>query len=438
MLSAWIGSTETHIREAFRRAAAQSPVLFFMDEIDALGAARQISTSDAGGARQSFNNQVLQLMQCIDTYRSTPGFVLMAATNLLDVLDPALTREGRFDLKIRLDLPDDRTRESILRAQLAGKPCQKFELGEFAKATHGYSAARLGALVSQAATYAAQSKRRIEPGDLRRALAEMGGKDRPLVDPVEWEDIVIAEDLKQKITQLIEILNRNSLSEQYGIHPPTGMLLIGPPGTGKSLIARLIASQTRRSFYPLTSSDVLGGVVGESVKKLARVFERAKEHSPSIIFFDEMDGLLPAMRGSFVNHHDVQLVEQCLIEISNLKPENRVFLIGATNTKENIDPRVLRGGRFSEKFYLPLPNYGLRKRIFRKFIGATALSQELSLNDLTALAEGLSPADIEAVCNTAKRHALFRHGETLSSSLELRLEDFEKAIQDIRVTPASL
>ena len=145
---------------------------------------------------------------------------------------------------------------------------------------------------------------------------------------------------EQELRELIGLLNDPDSGRQWKIHPPTGVLLVGPPGTGKSLLARLIATQTRRSFYPITASDVLGGQVGESVKKLTSVFERAKENRPSIIFFDEIDGLLPRRDGALLNQHDVQLVEQCLTEISNLSPQNDVFLIGTTNHLDRIDPRV--------------------------------------------------------------------------------------------------
>ena len=184
---------------------------------------------------------------------------------------------------------------------------------------------------------------------------------------MEWDDVVISESVKQDLKSIIRLLEDPTRTHSLGLQVPTGLLLIGPPGTGKTLIASLIASQTKRSFYPLTAASVLGGGVGDSVKRVAAVFARAKEHSPAIVFLDEMDGLLPA-NNRYLAQHDVQLVEQFLTEISSLKPENNVFLVGTTNHPENIDPRVLRGGRFSEKILIPPPETAQRVQLLGLYL----------------------------------------------------------------------
>jgi len=339
LVDKWIGATGSSIRSEFAAAAANKPVVFFIDEIDSLGSARQVrgSQGDPGGAGREFNNVALQLMQSIDQYRETPGFILMAATNLLDGLDEALIRPGRFDLKLRIDLPDEVERLKIFETHLSGKPWRRFELEEFARRTPGWSPAKIRALVEQAAAFAADDGRKIEDGDLRRALAETGGKDRPFVQPVQWEDIVLEDHVTLDLRTLVQMLNEPGRMKKMGMEIPTGVLLLGPPGTGKSMIARLIATETQRSFYPITAADVLGGLTGESVKRVAQVFERAREHSPSIIFVDEMDGLLPGNK-RYVAQHDLQVVEQFMTEISNLQAEHNVFLVGTTNHPQNIDP----------------------------------------------------------------------------------------------------
>jgi transitional endoplasmic reticulum ATPase len=377
----------------------------------------------------------VQLMQCIDQYRSLPGFVLMAATNLLDSLDPALIREGRFDLKIRVDLPDEAARRKILESLLSAKPSKVSDLGWLAARTPGCSAARLRALVDRAAVIAAEARRKIEDQDLRAAMDTMGGKDRPLLEAIEWRDVVIDAESEQELRELISLLNDPDSGRHWKIHPPTGVLLVGSPGTGKSLLARLIATQTRRSFYPITASDVLGGEVGESVKRLTSVFERAKENRPSIIFFDEIDGLLPRRDGALLNQHDVQLVEQCLTEISSLSPQIDVFLIGTTNHLDRIDPRVLRGGRFSEKIQVGLPSIALRRRLFRMFLEGIPLSPGSGVDWLAAQSEGLSHADVQAVCESAKRFAYRRTGNGQDAALIQ--QDFKKAMERVRVPVAS-
>lgn len=433
LLDPWIGRTGANLRNAFAAAAAQRPVLLFIDEIDALGASRQSTSSDSGGARQEFNNQVLQLMQCIDQYRSTPGLILMAATNRLDGLDPALVREGRFDVKIRVDLPDQSAREKILQVQLSHRPCELLALKAVVAKTAGFSAAKLQALVERAAGNAVEDKRKIEERDLHAALARMGGQDRPWFQPVTWNDIVLEADVEQDLKDLINLLNGSPMAERWNIRPPTGTLLVGPPGTGKSLLARLVATQTRRSFYPVTAAEILGGHVGDSVKKLNAVFERAKENSPSIVFFDELDGLLPSTRQGFLNQHDIQLVEECLIQISTLLPENNVFLIGTSNHLDQIDPRVLRGGRFSEKIHIELPSKAIRHRLFLKCLDGIQTSTSLRMDELVTMSEGLSCADIQAVCETAKRFAYRRVADDRNGQPTLIKEDFERSIDRIRV-----
>jgi transitional endoplasmic reticulum ATPase len=432
LLEKWIGTTGGNIRSEFASAAADRPVLFFLDEIDCLGAGRQVrgNHGDPGGAGREFNNMVVQLMQSIDYYHDLPGFILMAATNFLDGLDEALIRPGRFDLRLRVDLPDEATRVHIFEAQLSKKPWCRFDLQEFARKTPGASAAKIRALVDQAATFAADEGRKIEERDLRRALEESGGKDRPLVQPVEWQDIVLEGHVEQDLRTLVQLLNDPGRAEKMGMDIPSGLLLLGPPGTGKSMIARLIATQTRRSFYPITAADVLGGLTGESVKRVSEVFARAKEHGPSIIFLDEMDGLLPG-NNRYVGQHDVQVVEQFMIEISNLEPEHNVLLVGTTNHVENIDPRVLRGGRFSEKIDIGLPGPEGLRRLLGKYLAGVHLEAGLSLEDVAENLSGLAPADLEAISKTAKRFAFNRAGQQ-DRLPALNLSDFKLATERVR------
>ena len=433
LLEKWIGTTGGNIRSEFAAAAAHKPVVFFLDEIDCLGAGRQVRSSrgDPGGAGREFNNMVVQLMQSIDYYRDLPGFILMAATNLLDSLDEALIRPGRFDLRLRVDLPDEATRVNIFEAQLSKKPRSHFDLQEFARKTPGVSAAKIAALVDHAAAFAAEEGRNIEARDLRRALEEGGGRDRPLVQPVQWEDIVLDEHVERDLRTLIQLLNDPGRAEKMGLDIPTGVMLVGPPGTGKSMIARLIATQTRRSFYPITAADVLGGLTGESVKRVSEVFARAKEHSPSIIFLDEMDGLLPGNNRYVGQQHDIQVVDQFMIEISNLQPEHSIFLVGTTNHVENIDSRVLRGGRFSEKIEIGIPGPEALQRLLRKYLAGTQLEPGLSVKDVVEHLSGLAPADLEAISKAAKRFAFNRAGQE-DQLPALNLSDFKLAADRVR------
>ena len=430
LLTRWIGATAENIHGVFAQAAARKPVLFFIDEVDSLGAGRQDAITDPGGAGREFNNITMGLMSAIDHYRALRGFVLMAATNRLDGLDEALIREGRFDLKLRIDLPDETARVKILEAQLSKMPWKRFDLQEFARCMPGASPARLRAIVDQAAEYALAANRRVDAEDLSRALHENGGKDRPQIERVGWDEVVVPESIKQDLKSLVRLLEDPTRTRALGLEIPVGSLLVGPPGTGKTLIARLIASQTKRSFYALTPANVLGSGVGDSSKRVSAVFAHAKEHSPAIIFLDEMDGLLPGNSYALAQH-DIQLVEQFLTEISGLEPGNNVFLVGTTNHPENIDPRALRGGRFSEKLRIPLPDTGQRAHLLNRYLQGSRLVPGLTINDIAERLSGMSPADLHAISITAKRMAFNRldAGDQLPP---LSWKDFEMAVERVR------
>jgi transitional endoplasmic reticulum ATPase len=420
----WVGGSEASIRGAFNRALGNRPALLFIDEIDSLGSVRQSlgAGGDPGGAGRSYNNMAIELMQSIDQTRTEPGLIVMAATNFIDALDEALIREGRFDVKIHVDLPDEATREAIFRAQLSAKPWAEFDLRSFARRTPGASAAKIRSLIDQAAVFAAREGRKIEVRDVERALQESGGKDRPLFQPVEWEDVIVEERVEQELRSLIRLVANPFAAERMRLRAPMGLLLLGPPGTGKTLIARLIATQSKRSFLPITSAEIT------DPKAVSRVFARARENSPSLIFMDEMDSLVPANPG-YLNQYYVQLVEQFLIEISALQPEHNVFLVGTTNHPENIDPRVLRGGRLSEKIEIGLPGPKEVGRLLAKYLKGVEFEPSLTLNSLTEWLTGTIPANLEAMVSTAMRYAFERSGDDRLAPLNL--EDFERAAQRV-------
>lgn len=433
LIERWVGSPEANVREVFERAASHRPILLFIDELDSLGAARQQigKDGDPGGAGRMYNTVTVQLMQSIDEYRSRQGLIIMAATNFLDAVDSALIRDGRFDVKERIDLPDQQAMVRILEAQLAKRPHEKFPLEPFAARMPGASAAKIKALVDRAAALAVEQRRKITAKDLDRAREEAGGADRPLFRPVEWEDVVIAPDVEQELRTLINVLNHKGITS-LDVEAPSGLLLIGPPGTGKTMLARLIATQSRRSFYPITPADVLTGPVGGSVKRIQEIFARAREHAPSILFVDEVDGLLPRNYGQ-LNPHDVQLIEQTLMEITGLEPAHNVFLIGTTNRIDQIDARVLRGGRFGEKIEIGVPDAAGYRMLIEKYLGRARLADGLTVGYVIEQLHGVSPADLEAICKAAKRFAMRRLPEGGDELPPLEWDDFAQAIKRVQV-----
>ena len=421
-----IGSTSTEIRRVFEWAAGNRPMVLFLDEIDSIGSRKQPlgSGADAGGGGREYNTVTTQLMQSIDRYRSLDGLLIMAATNYLDGLEPTLIRDGRFDLKLRLDLPDEQARKEILGAQLQRYEWKRHDLSGIARRTPGWSPARLKGLVDRAALLADGGP--MEERHIVEALEKTGGQDRPFFELVTWDDVVLPELTVEDLRALIRLMEPGT-AEGLSLPTPTGVILLGAPGVGKTMTARLIASQTKRSFFEITPSEVLSGSVGGSVKRMSEIFARAKENAPSILFFDEMDGLFPSVQGP-VGQHDVQLVEQALIEISALKPEHNVFLVGTTNYPDRIDPRILRGGRFSEKIEIGVPDEAGYRRLLIRYLGKAQLEDGLTPEVLIGRVQGLSPADLEATINTMKRIALRRMPAGASALPPLRLEDLEEAL----------
>ena len=429
----WVGETENRITSLFEEAITNRPVLLFIDEVDALGAKRQQLSDgdDPGGAGRGYNSATTQLMSCIDKARSNSGLILVAATNFYDGLDRSLIREGRFDLHIRLELPNEEERARIFDVQLAKRPTQQIDVQQFARRTPGWSAAKISGLIDRAAFFAAKKSRRIDEKDLGLALSETGGRDRAAFKEVEWDDVVLTPDSEADLRNLVRLMDP-AYSERLKLPMPTGLLLKGPPGTGKTMIARLIATQTKRSFYPITSADILGGNTGASVKKLADLFARARENNPSIIFIDEMDGLLHRNTG-LQSQHDIQLVEQARSLISELEPQHNVFLIGTTNNLDSIDPAILRGGRFSEKIEIGTPDQAGYMRLLKRHLDGIRLAYDLSADLLAERLSGVSPADLEAVCNSAKRMAMRRMSYDGDELPPLTWSDFSDAMMRVQV-----
>jgi transitional endoplasmic reticulum ATPase len=425
-----IGSTSAEIRRVFEWASAHRPIVLFLDEIDSIGSREQPMGSgvDSGGAGREFNTVTTQLMQSIDRYRNLDGMLLMAATNHLDGLEPTLIREGRFDAKLRLDLPDEEGRRAVLAAQLAKVAWRKHDHSAIARRTPGWSPARLRSLVDRATLLA--NGKPVEENHLIEALENAGGQDRPAIEPVTWDDVILPERVIEDLKMLLRLMEPGA-AERLSLPTPTGLILLGAPGMGKTLTAKLIASQSNRSFYSISPSDVLSGAVGGSVKRLSEIFARAKEHAPSILFFDEMDGLFPGVDGP-VGQHDVQLVEQALIEISALKQEHNVFLIGTTNFLERIDPRILRGGRFSEKIDIGAPDEAGYRLLLARYLGKARLADGVTPETFIDRIQGMSPADLEATINTMKRVALRRMAAGASELPPLQVEDFEEALRRVQ------
>ncbi len=429
LLGTIIGSTTAEIRRVFEWAKDHRPIVLFLDEIDSLGSKKAVQGGgDSGGAGREYNMIVTQLMQAIDQHRNLDGLLIVAATNYLETLEPTLVRDGRFDAKLRLDLPDEDGRKEILAALLKQVRWRTHDLALLARRTPGWSPARLKGLVDRAVLLANASP--VEEAHLLAALEAGGGHDSPNLEKVGWDDVVLPELVVHDLHALLRLMAPGE-AERLSLPAPSGLILIGAPGTGKTLTAKLIASQSRRSFYSISPSDVLSGVTGGSVKRLTEIFARAKENAPSILFFDEMDGLFPHVH-SAVAQHDVQVVEQTLIEISALKPEHGVFLVGTTNYIDRVDPRILRGGRFSEKIEIGVPDDAGYRRLIVRYIGKARLATGVTPEVLIERVRGVAPADLEATIHAMKRVAMRRMTSPDAELPALMLEDLDEALARVQ------
>jgi transitional endoplasmic reticulum ATPase len=425
LVSEFAGEGPKKVAAAFRFAAAHLPCLLFFDEFDAVG-------EDRGDTTDSQARDVLtQLLSSLEEYRTEPRLVVAAATNDVEALDPAVARPGRFDRHIRLDLPDEAGREAIFNARLAGRPIVKgLPLEELARRTRG----RTPAAISQACELAALAAFRqaagtgktvrISKDHLLAALEHGGGEDRPTVEDWSWDRLVLPERTLRELKQLQTLVEDPEQSHKLGVDPPTGVLLTGPPGTGKTTIAKVLAAEAACSFYPVSGADVTSKWVGESEQRIARLFFRARSNVPSIIFIDEIDAI-GGQRGQ-LGTYDRQ-IDQLLQEIDGMGSGPGVFVIGATNRPGAVDPALVRGGRLSRTIEIPLPDEDGRLAILRMLTTRMPLDG-VDLDEIALQTEGFSGADLKGLCQQAALEALVRRDGKTAGPVHITPADFERSL----------
>lgn len=414
------GQSAKNIDKAFQTALDNLPCVLFFDEFDSV-AQRRADTPD-----QESRRTVNQLLTSLEAYRDQDGLLVLAATNNMEHLDPAVVRPGRFDRHIRIDLPDAAARQAILETELADRPvADDIDLEELVRRTEGMTPATIEKVVDAAALdvfrEAAQRGEQLalDEAHLIGALESIGGQDRPLVEHWTWDSLVLPEETKEQLKQLQALIEDPESARRFGIEPPSGLLLAGPPGTGKTTVAKVIAAQAKCSFYPVSGADVMSKWVGESEGNIRRLFERARENRPSVVFIDEIDAI--AGRRGEVAVHDTQ-VNQLLSEIDGISGQRGVFVIGATNRPDQLDPAMLRGGRLSRTIVLGLPDEPGRRAILGLYT-VRMPTVNVDLDGLAARAEGFSPADLKALCQEAALAAMARGADA-----SVAQEDFDAAL----------
>jgi transitional endoplasmic reticulum ATPase len=430
-----VGQSARNIDKAFQTALENLPCLLFFDEFDSV-AQRRDNTPD-----QESRRTVNQLLTSLEAHRDERELLVMAATNSIEHLDPAVIRPGRFDRHIRIDLPDADARRAIFETELDDRPtAAEVDLGELVLRSEGMTPAAIEKIVETAALdvfrQATETGERleIETENLLGAIQRYGGQDRPTVEHWTWESLVLPSPIKAQLQQLQAVIEDPESARRFGVDPPTGLLLAGPPGTGKTTVAKVLAAQARASFYPISGADLMSKWVGESERNVRQLFERARENRPSIIFIDEIDAVA-GRRGS-VEVHDSH-VNQLLAEIDGIAGQRGVFLVGATNRPDQLDPALLRGGRLSRTIVLGLPDEVGRLAILRLH-SARMPTVAVDLEELARRTDGFSPADLKALCQEAALAAMARattargNGRDAEPASAVTHEDFEEALERLR------
>jgi transitional endoplasmic reticulum ATPase len=446
------GESEKKLREVFEKASKAAPSIVFIDEIDSIAPKRGNVTGEAE------KRLVAQLLTLMDGLEPRTNLVVIAATNRPEAIDEALRRPGRFDREIVVGVPDARGRREILGIHTRGMPlAEGVDLNELSRTTYGFVGADLSALTREAAIEAVRrimpmldlettsipadvletlsvtrddflaAIKRVQPSAMREVMVQ--------VPDIGWDDIGGLGDAQMKLKEGVELpLKHPEAFRRMGIRPAKGFLLYGPPGTGKTLLAKAVAKESESNFIATRSSDLLSKWYGESEQQISRLFARARQVAPCIIFIDEMDSLVPA-RGGGMGEPQVteRVVNTILAEMDGIEDMQSVIVIGATNRPNLIDPALMRPGRLDELIYVALPDEAGRAHILGIQTKDMPLDDDVDLMALARQTERFSGADLEDFVRRAGMGAL-RESMTVKT---VTAAHFEKALGETRasVTP---
>ncbi len=452
IMSKYYGESEERLRRLFEEAKKHAPAIIFIDEIDAIAPKRSEVTGDVE------KRVVSQLLALMDGLEPRESIIVIGATNRINALDPALRRPGRFDREIEIGVPNIQGRYEILQIHARGVPLDKdVDLKKLAEMTHGFVGADLAALVREAAMHALRrflkeynvnidspepvpeemlQNLKVSMKDFMEALKEI----RPSalreiyveIPNVRWSDIGGLEEVKQQLREVVEWpLKYPEVFSRMGIDPPKGVLLYGPPGCGKTLLAKAVATESEANFIAVKGPELLSKWVGESERAVREVFRKARQSAPTIIFFDEIDALAPR-RGIYVGDSGVseRVISQLLTEMDGLQSRGDVVVIAATNRPDLLDPALLRPGRFDRLIYVPAPDYKARLSILKIHTKKMPLAPDVDLAKIAKLTEGYSGADLAALVREAAMNALRRDINTKY----VTTADFQRAMERIHAS----
>ncbi len=444
------GESEKRLREVFEEATREAPAIVFIDEIDSIAPKR----SEVQGEAEK--RLVAQLLTLMDGLQARSNLVVIAATNRPDAIDEALRRPGRFDREIVVGVPDESGRREIIGIHTRGMPlAEDVDLKELARTTHGFVGADLAALSREAAIEAVrrimpqldfeqqtipqdvldnlrverddflQALKRVQPSAMREVMVQ--------APTIGWADVGGLDEAQDKLREGVELPLKNPEAfHRLGIRPAKGFLLYGPPGTGKTLLAKAVAKEAEANFIAIKSSDLLSKWYGESEQQIARLFARARQVAPCVVFIDEIDSLVPA-RGSGQGEPNVtaRVVNTILAEMDGLEELQSVVLIGATNRPNLVDPALLRPGRFDELIYVGTPSAAGRQHILGIHTRNMPLAGDVDLAQIARETERFTGADLEDVVRRAGLNAIRRAGGNVD---QVNGEDFAQALEASRAT----
>jgi transitional endoplasmic reticulum ATPase len=454
IMSKYYGESEKGLREKFEEAEQNAPAIIFIDEIDAIAPKRE----DTKGEVE--RRVVAQLLSLMDGLKGRGQVVVIAATNLPDSIDPALRRGGRFDREIEIGIPDKKGRLEIFQVHTRGVPLgDDVKIEEFVNSTQGFVGADIALLVKEAAMHALrkiipqikideeipnevldklrvtredfdEARKHVEPSAMREVLVE--------IPDITWKQVGGLEETKQELREAVEWpLKYPEVFERLQTKPPKGILLFGPPGTGKTLLAKAVANESECNFIAVKGPELLSKWVGESEKGVREIFRKARQASPSIIFFDEIDALVPK-RGTYSgsSHVTESVVSQILTELDGMEELKNVTVLAATNRPDMLDEALLRPGRLERHIYVPTPDAESRKKIFEVYLGGetgTIIAKDVDIEALVGQTEGYVGADIEALVREAKMAAVRDFLAIMGTKTEQERTD---AIKNVMITKA--
>jgi len=472
IMSKFYGESEARLREIFKEAREKAPSIIFVDEIDSIAPKREEVT---GEVERRVVSQMLSLM---DGLEARGKVIVIAATNRPNAIDPALRRPGRFDREIEIKVPDKKGRKDILNIHTRNMPLVTEEndtnyvnIDKIASVSHGYVGADLEYLCKEAAM---KCLRRLLPelnmedeklppetldklivnnDDFQKALIEVtpsGMREVFIENPdVKWDDIGGLKEVKQQLQEAVEWpMKYPALYDKLGHRMPRGILMHGPSGVGKTLLAKAVATESEANFVSVRGPELLSKWVGESERGIREIFRRARQASPCVVFFDEIDSIAPIRGAGAETAVTERVVSQLLTELDGMENMHGVIVLAATNRADMIDPALLRPGRFDKIIQIPMPDKDSRKQILditAKNIPAVSDKNEIdyvNLDKISEITDGLSGADVAAIANTAvsiviheylDKHPSKEELEKASSSAKVTMRHFEEAVKKVKM-----